>query len=169
MITRSRSEFQLEMGLTQGVHHAIPVEVHRTALARSPGTQHESQIGSTDEAVTVKILRAPCVGLVNEQARHPFGVVDERIKVVLKRRHHVVAVAFIVINGLLRRVVGKRPPQHSCKRKWTDLAFKRRLFRQSGHSVLEWGRDFGTMAASEEANGKSQLVALGLTGLDEAR
>ena len=78
------------------VDYAICVEISGTALARSPATQHDRQIESTDIIVTVKVLRALGVALVQEQAHHPFGVVDERVAVLLKAEHHVVAAALNV-------------------------------------------------------------------------
>ncbi len=44
-----------------------------------------------------------------------------------------------------------------------DLAFRRRLSRENGHSVLKSGQDFSTTAASEATNWKSQLSEEGLT------
>ncbi len=43
------------------------------------------------------------------------------------------------------------------REKGLDLAFRRRLSRENGRSVLKSGQDFGKMATSEAANGKSQV------------
>ncbi len=81
---RAHSPRSKHLSQIEGVHDVVPVEVGGTALARPPGTQHESQIGSTDNAVTVKVLRTLGLALVQEQTLRPFGIVNERVAVVLK-------------------------------------------------------------------------------------
>ena len=58
---------------------------------------------------------------------------------------------------LLRHGAGKRTRSNLSSGNGADLASNAWHFRQNSRSVLKLGQDFGMMAASEAANGKSQL------------
>ena len=109
--SRAPSPRPEQLSQISGVHVVIPVEVGGTTAARPPATQHLCQIGSVNITIPVKILRALGVALVQEQARHPFGMVDERVAVGLKGEHHVIAVTLNVANGVLdvRRTRWEKP------------------------------------------------------------
>jgi len=58
---------------------------------------------------------------------------------------------------LLRHGAGKRTRSTLSSGNGADLASNARHFRQNSRSVLKLGQDFGMMAASEAANGKSRM------------
>ena len=58
---------------------------------------------------------------------------------------------------VLRRVVGKRPLQHSDQRKWVKFGVHRQAFSSEPQVGLEISQRVAKMAASEAANGKSRL------------
>jgi len=61
---------------------------------------------------------------------------------------------------VLRRVPGKRLPQHSDQRKWVRFGVQTQALSSESHLGLEIRQGFGKMAASEAANGKSRLRRL---------
>ena len=57
---------------------------------------------------------------------------------------------------MLRRAAAERPPQHPDQLKGSDLALKRWHYSQVVQTRWDLGRELGTMAPSEAADGKSR-------------
>ena len=61
---------------------------------------------------------------------------------------------------LLRHEAGKRSRSTLARGSRSDSAYKHRHLLENSRSVLKLGQDFGTMVASEPANGKSRFSLL---------
>jgi len=59
---------------------------------------------------------------------------------------------------LLRHGAGERPRSTLARGSGSDSAYTHRHLLDNSRSVLKLGQDFGTMVASEAANGKSRLI-----------
>ena len=55
----------------------------------------------TGIAIVAIQLHAATIALVHEDARDPFGMVDERVAIALKAEYHVVAIVLNVVHGVL--------------------------------------------------------------------
>ena len=62
----------------------------------------------------------------------------------------------LIAAWMLRRVVGKRPLQHSDQRKWVKFGVHRQAFSSESQFGLEFRQRFAKMAASEAANWESR-------------
>lgn len=58
---------------------------------------------------------------------------------------------------LLRHGAGERPRSTLARGSGSDSAYTHRHLLDNSRSVLKLGQDFGTMVASEAANGKSRM------------